>query len=220
MRWIVGTGRVNSGGLRDQACCCTCLTARFAQTVKPFLMLILSTCTILFKCILLFQNSTLLCRQKQNLCRHVIFSQNCCCVANFVDKMLVDDSTNTQTHKVQQYTCIMHVINNLLEIYLVTNLKFIWVNKCPFFGKNENNCTNTNFKQSCYLFFTHIVTHVHTHTHHHHMPTITHTHEFWWTHSSHTDRSQVYRQSCTRPHAHVKHTHTSQTHTHTHTHTS
>ena len=31
---------------------------------------------------------------KQNLCRYVIFSQNCCFVANFVDKGLVDDSTN------------------------------------------------------------------------------------------------------------------------------
>ena len=31
---------------------------------------------------------------KQNLCRHVVFSQNCCFVANFVDKALVDDSTS------------------------------------------------------------------------------------------------------------------------------
>ena len=31
---------------------------------------------------------------KQNLCRYVIFSQNCCFVANFVDKGLVNDSTN------------------------------------------------------------------------------------------------------------------------------
>ena len=31
---------------------------------------------------------------KQNLCRYVIFSQNCCFVANFVDKGLVDDSTS------------------------------------------------------------------------------------------------------------------------------
>ena len=31
---------------------------------------------------------------KQNLCQHVAFSQNCCFVANFVDKALVDDSTN------------------------------------------------------------------------------------------------------------------------------
>ena len=30
---------------------------------------------------------------KQNLCRQVVFSQNCCFVANFVDKALVDDST-------------------------------------------------------------------------------------------------------------------------------
>ena len=31
---------------------------------------------------------------KQNPCQYVIFSQNCCFVANFVDKGLVDDSTN------------------------------------------------------------------------------------------------------------------------------
>ena len=36
---------------------------------------------------------------KQNLCRHVIFSQNCCFVANFVNKALVDDSTNKQDLK-------------------------------------------------------------------------------------------------------------------------
>ena len=30
---------------------------------------------------------------KQNLCRHVIFSQNCCFVTNIDDKVLVDDST-------------------------------------------------------------------------------------------------------------------------------
>ena len=29
---------------------------------------------------------------QQNLCRHVVFSQNCCFVAN-VDKALIDDST-------------------------------------------------------------------------------------------------------------------------------
>ena len=34
---------------------------------------------------------------KENLCRHVVFSQNCCFVANFVDKALVDDSTNSVT---------------------------------------------------------------------------------------------------------------------------
>ena len=32
---------------------------------------------------------------KQNLCQHVIFSQNCCFVANFVNEALVDDSTTT-----------------------------------------------------------------------------------------------------------------------------
>ena len=34
---------------------------------------------------------------KQNLCRHVVFSQYCCFVANFVDKAFVDDSTNFGT---------------------------------------------------------------------------------------------------------------------------
>ena len=35
---------------------------------------------------------------KQNLCRYVIFSQNCCFVAKFVDKAkgLVDDSTTNK----------------------------------------------------------------------------------------------------------------------------
>ena len=51
---------------------------------------------LFFRCSLsfLFQNSTWLCRQN-SLCRHVISSQNCCFVANFVDKALVDDSTTT-----------------------------------------------------------------------------------------------------------------------------
>ena len=31
---------------------------------------------------------------KQNLCRHVIFSPNCCFVTNLIDKALVDDSTS------------------------------------------------------------------------------------------------------------------------------
>ena len=34
---------------------------------------------------------------KQNVCQHVVFSQNCCLVASFVDKTLVDDSTMIQT---------------------------------------------------------------------------------------------------------------------------
>ena len=36
---------------------------------------------------------------KQNLCRQVVFSQNCCFVTNFVDKALVDDSTNVHSLK-------------------------------------------------------------------------------------------------------------------------
>ena len=34
---------------------------------------------------------------KQNLCRHVVFSQNCCSVANFVAKARVNDSTSELT---------------------------------------------------------------------------------------------------------------------------
>ena len=34
---------------------------------------------------------------KHNLCRHVVFSKNCCFVAKFVDKALVDDSTTSYT---------------------------------------------------------------------------------------------------------------------------
>ena len=66
-----------------QACRCTCLQ-RFLQTVKPFWRLILSIFCFLNESFL-FQNSILLCQQN-NLCRHVIFSQNCCFVANFVAK--------------------------------------------------------------------------------------------------------------------------------------
>ena len=43
----------------------------------------------------LFLNSTLIMLTKLNLGRHVVFSQNCCFVANFVDKALVDDSSIT-----------------------------------------------------------------------------------------------------------------------------
>ena len=64
-----------------QACHCT----RFTQTLKPFWRLILNVS-------FLFQNSTL-CQQNRIFCRHVIFSQNCCFVTNFVDKALIDDST-------------------------------------------------------------------------------------------------------------------------------
>ena len=33
---------------------------------------------------------------EQNLCWHVVFSQNCGFAANFVDKAFVDDSTTSQ----------------------------------------------------------------------------------------------------------------------------
>ena len=38
---------------------------------------------------------------KQNLCRYVIFSQNCCFVANFVDKGLVNDNTRLRLIHIQ-----------------------------------------------------------------------------------------------------------------------
>ena len=47
-----------------QACRCTCLTARFSQTVKPFCRFILSIFCFL-NVSFLFQNSTLLCQQKR-----------------------------------------------------------------------------------------------------------------------------------------------------------
>ena len=73
--WIIGTGWV----CERQVCRCIRLTVKPIWRLNIFWFLNVS---------FLFQNSTLLCR-KNSLCRHVVFSQNCCFVANFVDKALV-----------------------------------------------------------------------------------------------------------------------------------
>ena len=93
-RWIIGTGRVNSGWLSiKHAAALTCNA--FCKQSSLFEGLFYLYFVFLNESFL-FQNSTLLCRQN-NLYRHVVFSQTCCSVANFVNKALVDDSTRFLT---------------------------------------------------------------------------------------------------------------------------
>ena len=106
MQWIIGTGQGKQWRAERQACHCTCLTARFSQIVKPFWRLIFATCIFCyFNVSFLFQN------RKLNLCWHVVFSQNCCFVANFVDKTLVDDSTRLA----KKISFIFMLLNNIVH---------------------------------------------------------------------------------------------------------
>ena len=102
-----------------QACHCTRLTACFSQTVKPFWRLIFIYILFFSNVSFLFQNSTLY-RQNRNLCWHIVFSQNCCFVASFVDKALVDDSTT-------DYDCCETIqpSKSALSIDLFAFLKFM-----------------------------------------------------------------------------------------------
>ena len=95
MRWITGTGKVNSGGLRVKH-------AAAAHSLDSALLSIFCFLNVLF----LIKNSTLLRRQNRIPCWHVIFSQNCCFVANFVDKALVDDSISDHRRELVVYTAL------------------------------------------------------------------------------------------------------------------
>ena len=56
---------------------------------------------------------------KTESCRHVIFSPNCCFVANFVDKALVDDSTSDLSSSCHANPIMaMHVQLNFVKIVL------------------------------------------------------------------------------------------------------
>ena len=104
-----------------QACHCTRLAARsFANSqafLKAYFIFILFL-NVSFH----FQNSTLLCWQNRIFVWHVVFSQNCCFVANFVDKVIVDDSTSN-------YISIPWKINFMCWIkkYIFTSIVLICV---------------------------------------------------------------------------------------------
>ena len=93
-QWIIETGRVNSGWLSIKlAAALTC--SAFCKQSSLFEGLFYLHCIFVFKWIISFSKwyMYIIMSTKQNLCRYVTFSQNCCFVANFVDKGLVDDST-------------------------------------------------------------------------------------------------------------------------------
>ena len=96
--WIIGTGRVNSGGLsvKHAAALAWQCTFRNSQAfMKAYFIYIL-----FFKCILSFSKEYIIMLTKQNLCWYVIFSHNSCFVANFVDKRLVNDRTSPEHGRV------------------------------------------------------------------------------------------------------------------------
>ena len=88
-RWIIGTGRINSGGLSVKH-----------ATFEGFSRLSLSTCIFCFLNVsFLFQNYTTLCPQNRIIVDMSYFLKLLCFVANFVDIVLVDDRTSVHGNR-------------------------------------------------------------------------------------------------------------------------
>ena len=85
--WIIGTSQVNSGGLSVKHAAALAWQRAFRKQSSIFEGLFLS----LFCFNVSFHFQIVHC-----YVGHVIFSQNCCFVANFVNKVLVDNSTKNQ----------------------------------------------------------------------------------------------------------------------------
>ena len=118
--WIIGTGQVNSGGLSVKHA--TALAWQRAFRTQSSLFEGLFYLYFVFLNVSFhFQNSTLLCRKKKNLCRHVIFSQKCCFVANFVD-----DSTSYFNLKCTS-------LQNMSNFHWTKSMNTQWSDiQCPF----------------------------------------------------------------------------------------
>ena len=88
---IIRFGRVNGGGLSIKHATALAWQRAFRKQSSLFEGLFYLY-NLFVNASFLFKNSTL-CRQNRIFCRYVVFSQNCCFVANFVNKALVNDST-------------------------------------------------------------------------------------------------------------------------------
>ena len=62
---------------------------------------------------------------KQNLCRHVVFSQNCWFVANFVDKALVENSTSRTARYFNTSSADNLFIFLIIQDFLLLNWHYV-----------------------------------------------------------------------------------------------
>ena len=128
-RWIIGTGRVNSGWLGiKHAAALTCSAFRKQSSLFEGLFYLY----FVFKWIISFSKWYIIMSTKQNLCRYVIFSQNCCFVANFVDKGLVGDNTI-------KYWSTQTIFHFILLLYTVPEMPNLNSNKEFLYFSTERN---------------------------------------------------------------------------------